>query len=96
MDTQNVRAGSVTYTFNGGLGNNSSLILSISSSAVKATDVIMMSTAEGGNAGAGANPISCSLMAHGVHDNGFKFFLTNKSGGSIADDATVIINWIVL
>ena len=96
VDTQNVRAGSVTYTFASTLGNGATAILTISSSIVTATDVILLTTGEGGNPNSGANAMSASVVPFGAFDGGFKFYFTNKSGGTIANDATVIVNWLAL
>ena len=85
--TQNTRSGHITLTTNGAIaGNNYGSEFTISSNKVLESDVIMCTSNEQG----------CYPMASDIADGSFKVKLFNWTGGTLADDTVMFLNWTAL
>lgn len=88
-DTQNVRGGSVTVTVHGTISatmGTTAFNLTVSSSEVVATDVIV----------ANASVSGVRLSVTGVGAGSFVITASNYSGGTLANDSTMVVNWVAL
>jgi hypothetical protein len=88
-DTQNVRGGTVTVTINGTISataGTTAFNLTINSDKVLATDVIVAS----------ASVTGLRLSITGVSAGSFVITGSNYSGGTLANDSTAVINWVIL
>ena len=85
--TQNTRSGHITLTTNGSLaGNNYGSEFTINSNKVLESDIIMCTSDEQG----------LYPMASDIADGSFKVKLFNWTGVTLADDSTIILNWVAL
>jgi hypothetical protein len=85
-DTQNTRSGRVSLTIDGALSNGSAVTLGISNNKITANDVVV--------AAASTSGLQC--FGHAIADGSFNLTAINRSGGTIADDTTIVINYTAL
>ena len=76
---------SITITLNANLGDDASLSeITISNTSVLATSVVIASSSAG--------PVTINEVASGS----FKCIIKNTTGSQINDDATLVLNWVVI
>lgn len=85
-DTQNSRSGRVSLTIDGALSNGSAVTVGISNSEITANDVVV--------AAASTSGLQC--FGHAIANGSFNLTAINRSGGTIADDTTIVINYTAL
>ena len=75
----------ITITLNANLGDDASLSeITISNTSVLATSVVIASSSAG--------PVTINEVASGS----FKCIIKNTTGSQINDDATLVLNWVVI
>jgi hypothetical protein len=88
-DTQNVRGGSVTVTVHGDISaaaGTTAFSLTVSSDKVVATDVIV----------ANSSVLGIRLSVTAVGAGSFVVTASNYTAGTIANDSTMVVNWVAL
>ena len=91
-ETQNVRAGRITFTVNGSISNNASIgFISIVSNKVTENDVIV---ATAGVTSENRHGVDASATA--VYNGGFMIMLANYTGQTLSNDSTFSVNWAAI
>ena len=95
---QNARAGTITVTLGAAMANNSSGFFNLRSSKFTSSDVIMVTTS-----GKYSENSAVDLAVYGVdtdfEDAGFpavSIYIKNYTGSTIADDATIVLNYVAI
>ena len=90
--TQNVRKGQLTLTTNGSVADNGFFYVVVSSNQISQTDAFALSVASSSisvNTG-------LTLKAEAVQDGFAAITVVNNTGGTLADDTKVIVNWAAI
>lgn len=91
-ETQNVRAGRITFTVNGSISNNASLgFISIVSNKVTENDVIVATAGV-----TSENRFGVDASATAVYNGGFMIMLANYTGQTLSNDSTFSVNWAAI
>ena len=89
MVTQNVRKGQVTLTTNGTVANNAFFYVVIASNQISQTDAFALGIASSSiSVNTGLTP-----KAEAVQNGFVALTIVNNTGGTLADDSKVILNW---